>query len=227
MQKTTQKVGIITKRRWSLSDLDLCWSTEPVQYLGYFISADLYYATKLSWENKLTKLQKLLDNWRSRNLTIFGRIIVVKSLALSIIVHLMMVDTIPPKCLQKLNKLVFNFIWKSKIDKVKRSILTQDYSQGGLRMVNTEKQILSFRLRWLGRLLDDSKGPWKDMCNYWFDLLGGVNLLLNCNYDHKLFDVQKSQLPDFYLEILQAWNYVKGFTCSEIILYKIHFIIGK
>ena len=63
-------------------------------------------------------------------------------------------------------------------------------------MVNIEKQILSFRFRWLCRLLDDSIGPWKDMCNYWFDLLGGVNLLLNCNYDHKLVDVQKSQLPD-------------------------------
>ena len=113
----------------------------------------------------------------------------------------MMVDTIPPTCLQKLNKLVFNFIWKSKIYKVKRSILTQDYSQGVLHnMVNIGKQILSFRLRWLGRLLDDSKGPWKVMCNYWFDLLGGVNLLLNCNYDHKLFDVQESQ-PEILISI--------------------------
>ena len=56
---------------------------------------------------------------------------------------------------------------------MKRCILTQDYSQGGVRMIDITKQILSFRLRWLGRLFDDSKGPWKDMCNYWFNCLGG------------------------------------------------------
>ena len=48
------------------------------------MSADLhciFYATKLSLENKLTQIQKLLDNWTCRNLTLFGRIINVKSLA--------------------------------------------------------------------------------------------------------------------------------------------------
>lgn len=34
------------------------------------------------------------------------------------------------------------------------SVLTQDYSQGGFSMINTEKQILRFRLRRLGRLLE-------------------------------------------------------------------------
>ena len=145
----------------------------------------------------------------------FGRITVVKSLASSQVIHLMMLDVTPQKYLKILNKSIFNFIWNSKVEKVKRCTLTQDYSQGGLRMIDVTKQILSFRLRWLGRLLDDSEGPWKNMCHYWYNCIGGINLLLHCNYDHKLLDLRGVQLPDFYLEILQAWNYVKNNTNCE------------
>ena len=40
-------------------------------------------------------MQKLLDNWRKRNLTLFGRLTIIKSLAISQVIHLMIVDTIP------------------------------------------------------------------------------------------------------------------------------------
>ena len=49
-------------------------------------------------------------------------------------------------------------------------------------MIDVKRQRFSFRLKWLGMFLDNTKGNWKDMCKHWFDSLGGLHLLLNCNY---------------------------------------------
>ena len=111
--------------KWSLNDLGLSWTDAPTKYLGFYISPSMDKARTLNWENKLTKLQRLLDNWRKRKLTLFGRITIVKTLALSQIVHILMVDTIPEKILKRLNCLIYTFIWQTKIEKVKRSFHDQ------------------------------------------------------------------------------------------------------
>ena len=86
-----------SKSKWLLDDLGLSWTDAPTKYLGFYISPDMDKTRTLNWENKLTKLQRLLDNWRKRKLTIFGRITIVKTLALSQIVHILMVDIVPKK----------------------------------------------------------------------------------------------------------------------------------
>ena len=136
----------------------------------------------------MLKLQKVLDSWIKRNLTIFGRVTVLKSLALSQITHLIIVDTIPPKFLKILESKIFKFIWKRKIEKIRRCSLTEDFSKGGIKMLDIQKQLFSFRLKWLGRFFKDTTEMWKITCSYWFDLLGGINLLLNCYRHGKKLD---------------------------------------
>ena len=97
--------------KWSLNDLGLSWTDAPTKYLGFYSSPSMDKARTLNWENKLTKLQRLLDNWRKRKLTLFGRITIVKTLALSQIVHILMVDTIPEKILKRLYKLFNIYIY--------------------------------------------------------------------------------------------------------------------
>ena len=116
-----------------------------------FIFTDANIALETEWTSKLSKLQKILDNWKRRNLTIFGKVTVLKSLALSQIIHLIIVYSIPNIFLNKLNRLIYQFIWGSKIEKVKRCTLTKDYVDGGIKMIDINKQMLSFRLQWLGQ----------------------------------------------------------------------------
>ena len=106
-------------QRWSLSCFGLHWTDEPVKYLGHHIAPDLQCALKIDWQNNLEKMQKLLANWRKRNLTLFGRLTIIKSLAISQVIHLMIVDTIQSTFSIKLNSLIFKFPQKSNIEKVK------------------------------------------------------------------------------------------------------------
>ena len=68
---------------------------------------------------------------------------------------------------------------------------------------------MSFRLRWLGRLINDTDGSWKKVGQYWFNKLGGLKLLLNCNFDVGNFKFFSDKLPLFYIEILKAWYFLR------------------
>ena len=70
-------------KRWNLSQYNLTWAEKPIKYLGYFIFTDNKEALKTEWTNKLANFKKILDSWKKRNLSIFGRVTVLKSLALS------------------------------------------------------------------------------------------------------------------------------------------------
>ena len=94
--------------KWDISYLDLIWADGPIKYLGFFfVSVDEQVACKANWENKLEKMQRLLDNWRKRNLTLifFGRVTILKSLALSQVVHLLMITPVPVEIIKKINKI--------------------------------------------------------------------------------------------------------------------------
>ena len=226
-------------KRWNLKQHDLIWTEKPIKYLGHFIFIDANIALETEWTSKLSKLQKILDNWKRRNLTIFGKVTVLKSLALSQIIHLIIVDSIPNIFLNKLNRLIYQFIWGSKIEKVKRCTLTKDYVDGGIKMIDIKKQMFSFRLKWLGQLLNENKGMWKEMAHFWFNKLGGINLLLHCDYNEEILKiVNEKKIPVFYGEVLYAWmlirshvhgksSSVKENTSEEILWYNQNITLNK
>ena len=171
-----------TGSSWNLENHDLIWTHKPVKYLGHYIHFDNDEALKMDWEQKLIKLKKVLDSWSKRSLTIFGRVTVLKCLALSQITHLIIVDSIPPTFLKMIESIIFKFIWNGKTEKIKRVSLMEEYSKGGIKMLDIQRQLFSFRLKWLGRFFSESYGAWKTLFSYWFNLIGGINLLLNCSY---------------------------------------------
>ena len=62
--------------------------------------------------------------------------------------------------LQKLKEILFRFLWSDKPDKVKRALVTQDYKDGGLRMVNIQLFIQSTKLTWIRRLFRSPSTAW-------------------------------------------------------------------
>ena len=59
------------------------WPHEPVLALGVYFSCDLESANVLNFEEKITTLEKTLNNWKRRKLTLIGKINIVKTLGLS------------------------------------------------------------------------------------------------------------------------------------------------
>ena len=99
------------------------WPHEPVLALGVYFSYDLERANVLNFEEKITTLEKTLNNWKRRKLTLIGKINIVKTLGLSKLIYSASLLSIPKGLAEKINKIIFNFIWDNKPAKIKRKTI--------------------------------------------------------------------------------------------------------
>lgn len=60
---------------------------------------------------------------------------------------------------------MFNFLWKSKVDKIKRKQITQEYSDGGLKMIEINNYIQSLKSSWIRRLINSPNSKWNILLN--------------------------------------------------------------
>ena len=112
---------------------------------------------------KTAEIDKILLNWSRRNTTLAGRILVVKNLALSKLVHFFISLPSPPKnFMREINKKFYSFIWKGKPPKIKRRTLEANIEQGGLKMVNVERFEQTLKVKWLKKILQ-SPETWTDV----------------------------------------------------------------
>ena len=87
----------------------LQWAEEPVKYLGVFVSRKNENLEHLNWFIKLEKIKKIINLWKMRNLTYYGKVTIIKSLLVSQLVYVATVYTVPPKFVTELNKILFTF----------------------------------------------------------------------------------------------------------------------
>ena len=67
--------------------LDLKWFHSPVKILGIYFSYNIKENNELNFDKKIQKLQTKLDMWSSRDLTIFGRAMLIKTLGISQLIY--------------------------------------------------------------------------------------------------------------------------------------------
>ena len=129
----------------------------PEQYLfalGVAFAYDYTTSYKINFEEKLVTLKNILNQWTTRNLTLIGRIYIVKTLAISKLVYNTSVLKVPPNFAGKVNDICFRFIWNFKPDKVKRQTIVLLMDKGGLNMVDFTMLDKSLKAAWVKRLCE-------------------------------------------------------------------------
>ena len=190
LQLNMKKTKAIWLGKWAnnkTNPLGMKWTHTPVQILGIHFSHDKKGNDDLNFSLKLRKLQTKLDMWSARSLTLFGRVLITKTLGISQIIYSASNIEVPDTIADTLKRKLFNFIWKKKKDKIKRTVLYQDLEEGGLRMTDVDLMFKALRLAWIPRLLNAGDKNWCSVPNHYFRKKGGLNFLLKCNYDTKYF----------------------------------------
>ena len=83
----------------------------------------------------------------------YGRTMVVKSLDISKIVYGAFMLSVPETVVKTVRDRIFKFLWKNKKDKVKRAVIYQPLSHGGVNFPDIPTVVESLSLSWLGRFL--------------------------------------------------------------------------
>ena len=154
---------------------------------------------------KVQRLQTKLDMWSARDLTIFGRAMIIKTLGLSQLVYSASNLAVSQGIADTLRTKIFKFLWRNKKDKIKRSGLYQEPDRGGILVTDLDIMIKALKLVWIPRILTSDKGNWCSIPNHFLKKVGGLNFLLRCNYDVTFFN----ELPTFYQRILDSFNELK------------------
>jgi hypothetical protein len=68
-------------------------------------------------------LNYILNQWGKRQLTLFGKITVIKTLVLPLLNHIFMTILNPSAYCKELENLFFSFVWNGSTHRVKKDVL--------------------------------------------------------------------------------------------------------
>ena len=135
-----------------------------IKSLRIYIGHDKDVCIQHNWFKKIDKMRTLLQSWQERSLTLFGKIIIIKSLILPIICFSAL-HTVTPQCaLKSINTLIYRFLWGSR-DKIIITTIIGTTEQGGLGVVVVESYFHAIKASWIKRLHNANETlAWAYMC---------------------------------------------------------------
>ena len=211
----SQALWLGSKRLCRDKPINLSWPTNPIKALGVYFSYDTVQAQNMNFNPKINEIKTLLNIWRMRNLTLAGKIILIKTFALSKFTYLASVIHIPDNIIQQIDKIIFSFLWNKGNGFVKKSSIIGDIDEGGLRMVNVKSFFAAQKIKWISKYITTESAPWKTLLNHFISPYGG-ELLFHCNIDFKLFK-DKCNLPVFYKDVIILYvNFVNANNVSPL-----------
>ena len=183
-----------------LAPFNIAWPKEHVFALGVAFAYDSTTSYKINFEERLVTLKNVLNLWTTRNLTLIGRICIVKTLAISKLVYNTSVLKVPQNFAEKVNDICFKFIWNFKPDKVKRQTIVLPVDKGGLNMVDFTILDKSLKAAWVKRFYEADGSKW---CFAFSSALAqyGGRFIFECNFDTRDINLT-SHVPSFYRDIL-------------------------
>ena len=201
------------------SPLGIQWSSTSIKSLGitYFPS---YYDTVIyNWNEAMTKLDAVLDNWRKRDLSYQGRSQVLSKFALSKVYYIAKTLTIPQNYIRQIEIKARQFIWRDCSPLVKWTVCIGPKSVGGLNAPHVLSRFESFKLLWIQYLLDPEKtARWKQFATFWYGQVGclyQLGLRVFASRTWKPSYRSSGKLPPFYRTLIMLWRKHNGGRISE------------
>jgi hypothetical protein len=187
--------------------LEIKW-VNRIHSLGIFFSYDTDYVVQKNFTDKIKDFKRILDIWMQRDLSLIGKITILKSLAFSKIIYQCGVFTSPPNFVEQINDIAYKFIWNNKPDKVKRMTIIAEYEKGGLKMLDINSFLKAQKVMWVKRLMSTEQGSWKALPMLFLNDFMGINTF-KCNITCK---TKPTNFPGFYWQIIQSWFELKNST---------------
>ena len=173
------------------------WPETPICALGTSFS----YNDKLcEWENftpKINKIKTLFNVWSQRDLSVYGRITITKTLDSSKLLFSSACICTAAHVIDKVNRLIVNFVWRGKKPKIKSDTLIGSKDQGRLDLPEYETVSKSLQCAWVQRMQEGVGNQWMTIPSFYLGRVGGP-FLFDCNDDINLLNL--NTVPAFYID---------------------------
>lgn len=181
-------------------------TNDHVKALGIYFGTNKAECHKLNWDSKLESCQTLINAWNKRNLTMNGRILVIKSILIPKFTYLLQNLEPTKQILNDINTMFYKFLWKGKNDKIKRATVIGPKLQGGLDMIDIHVYYKSLTLKWINHLKTVNNANWKVIPYFFLNQYGNNLLIFNMKLDSiKSLSTVKTKLSCFYTSLINNW----------------------
>ena len=200
---TLYRIGSLRHSNAQMYNIDQYkWSNKDINVLGVHICHE--NIVEKNYEDIVSKVNKVLQAWHNRGLSLIGKVQVVNSLIASLFVYKMMVlPVIPLNIIKSTDNAIRNYLWNGKKAKIAYKILQCPKKEGGLNLVNL--------------LVKDKalKATWPIILNSELDYAQLVYYQLKCsNYMSDIWrsdiapqDVKKMSISNqFWKDVLLSWS---------------------
>ena len=180
---------------------NLNWVKERIYALGTWFFKDPQCIVNSNYRYKLNCFIDVLKKWKCRKLTWFGKITVLKSIALSKLTYCISTLETPEWFTDEVKKAIVEFMWDGKPSKIKYQTAIGDVSNGGLKLPDIHTFIVSQKASWVKRILNAENSHFLPYLSEFLpDMYFSDILSLNVDATQLSPDI-----PLFYLQMLHAW----------------------
>ena len=177
---------------------------DTIKILGIHFSYNKSAQIQNNFLTTVKRIQQVLQIWTSRSLTLEGKIIIFKTLAISKIVYLELIITMPNAIIVELEKIQKTFLWRNSHVKIKHQTLCNSFETGGLKNVDINVKTTSLLCSWVQKLYDNNFHEWKIIPLHLIVKNFGnkFNFHSNLSFNKDLID----DFPLFYKNIFNFWS---------------------
>jgi hypothetical protein len=205
----TEGIRLGDLKNYNSAHYQIKWNNECVRCLGIYVGLNKKQCERKNWLDKLEEMQKIIDSWRIRKLTLFGKVQVIKSLALSKFVFSATNTATPDYIYKEINKIIYSFIWNNK-DRIKRSIVISPIEHGGINLTEIESFFKSLKATWMYKITNNINSTWSTIAVHWLNVIGTIDVVLGTNFTNINQLPIAKKIPLFYQQVLTSYNSSKS-----------------
>ena len=120
------------------------WVNDKKKILGILFGNEITPAD--NWEPRINKMKHTLNKWKGRNLTLKGKAVIVNTFVGAGLSYLGSVLSCPDEWIKQIDKIIWDFYWGGKPDKIKRDTMRGQPNLGGTGVMNTKLTLNSLKV---------------------------------------------------------------------------------
>ena len=175
---------------------------EELKITGVFFTYSQEDSTKRNYTENINNIEIMLNIWKQRQLSILGKVQIIKTYGISQIIFVCNMLTVPQNVIKEAKSIYFKFLWNGP-NKMKELSTVGEIQHGGMRMPHLESIVESLRAVWVKRYESKNYHPWKEFLIEGLKPTGSLNII---NRKIPKTVIENSELSQFNEEMITAWN---------------------
>ena len=125
---------------------------DTVKVLGHYFGKNKMICNYHNFYSKLIKIEKRINIWKQRGLTIFGKNVLINTFINSQILYNSQIELPPQDFIKILEKIKKQFLWGGNIAKIAHKSIIGTKEQGGFNYIDMQHKINSLNVKFILKL---------------------------------------------------------------------------